>query len=57
MTSIVVGLLGIMVAVISGGAMYRSGRISRRGYYGVVGAMTFVFLIILALVIHNARNP
>jgi uncharacterized membrane protein len=57
MTSIVVGLLGIMVAVISGGAMYRSGRISRRGHYGVIGVMTFVFLLILALVIHNARNP
>lgn len=57
MTSIVVGLLGIMVAVISGGSMYRSGRISRRGYYGVVGVMTVVFLLILALVIYNARNP
>jgi len=57
MTSIVVGLLGIMVAMISGGAMYRSGRISRRGYYGVIGVMTVVFLVILALVIHNSRNP
>lgn len=57
MTSIVVGLIGILVAILSGGAMYRGGRISRRGYYGLIGIMTLVFLVILALVIYNSHHP
>ncbi len=57
MTSIVVGLLGIMIAVISGGSLYRAGRISRRGYHGLIGVMTVVCLVIVALVVYNSRNP
>lgn len=57
MTSIVVGLIGILVAVVSGGSMYRSGRITRGAYYGIIGVMTAVFVVILALVMYNARNP
>jgi len=57
MTSIVIGLLTLMIAITSGGSMYRSGRISRRGYYGLVGVMTAVLLLLVALVIYNSRNP
>ena len=57
MTSIVVGLLVLMVAVTSGGSMYRAGRITRGGYYGLIGVMTIVLVIIVALVIYNSRNP
>jgi uncharacterized membrane protein len=46
-----------MVAVISGGSMYRSGRITGGGYYGLIGVMTVVCLVIVALVIYNSRNP